>query len=86
MHFCRSDREHREGYARKEKLKMNRIVMASFISVAVMLPAVGVAAPRIRKTDPTGLVVAGATSQIPLGWLEDCFKKGLFQERTVEVD
>lgn len=29
-------------------------------------------APRIRKADPTGLVVAGATSQIPLGWLEDC--------------
>ncbi len=36
-------------------------------------------APRIRKVDPTGLVVAGATSQIPLGWLEDCFKKGLLK-------
>ncbi|MHC4557817.1 MAG: cellulase family glycosylhydrolase [Planctomycetota bacterium] len=35
------------------------------------------AAPRIRKADPTGLVVAGATSQIPLSWLEGCFKKGL---------
>jgi len=36
-------------------------------------------APRIRKADPTGLIVAGATSQIPLGWLEDCFEKGLLK-------
>ncbi|MFB0524309.1 MAG: cellulase family glycosylhydrolase [Phycisphaerae bacterium] len=36
-------------------------------------------AARIRKADPSGLVVAGATSQIPLGWLEDCFKKGLLK-------
>ncbi len=36
-------------------------------------------APRIRKADPNGLVVAGATSQIPLGWLNDCFKKGLLK-------
>jgi hypothetical protein len=35
------------------------------------------AAPRIRKADPGGQVVAGATSQIPLEWLEECFKKGL---------
>ncbi|MGD8501119.1 MAG: cellulase family glycosylhydrolase, partial [Phycisphaerales bacterium] len=36
-------------------------------------------APRIRKADPTGLVVAGATSQVSLGWLEGCFKKGLLK-------
>lgn len=36
-------------------------------------------APRIRKADHSGLVVAGATSQIPLGWLEDCFKRGLLK-------
>jgi hypothetical protein len=34
-------------------------------------------ASRIRQADPSGQVVAGATSQIPLGWFEDCFKKGL---------
>jgi hypothetical protein len=34
-------------------------------------------APRIRAADPSGQVVAGATSQIPLEWLEGCFKKGL---------
>jgi len=37
------------------------------------------AAPRIRKADPTGVVVAGATSQIPFEWLEDCFKAGLLK-------
>lgn len=37
------------------------------------------AAGRIRKADPTGQVVAGATSQIPLGWFEDCFKRGLLK-------
>ena len=36
-------------------------------------------APRIRNADPSGHVVAGATSQIPLGWFEDCFKNGLLQ-------
>ena len=36
-------------------------------------------AERIRKADPSGLIVAGATSQIPLGWLEDCFKKGMLK-------
>lgn len=36
-------------------------------------------APRIKKADPNGLVVAGATSQIPFEWLEDCFKRGLLQ-------
>ena len=33
----------------------------------------------IKKADKTGLVVAPATSTIPFGWLEDCFKKGLLQ-------
>jgi hypothetical protein len=35
------------------------------------------AASRIRNADPSGQVVAGATSQIPLEWFEDCFKNGL---------
>jgi hypothetical protein len=34
-------------------------------------------ASRIRNADPSGQVVAGATSQIPLKWFEDCFKNGL---------
>jgi hypothetical protein len=34
-------------------------------------------APRIRQADPSGKVVAGATSQIPLEWFEACFKNGL---------
>jgi hypothetical protein len=38
---------------------------------------VEVCASRIRQVDPRGQVVAGATSQIPLNWFEDCFKKGL---------
>jgi len=37
-------------------------------------------APRIRKADPSGRVVAGATSQIPLEWFEGCFKNGLLTE------
>lgn len=36
-------------------------------------------ASRIRKADRTGQVVGGATSQIPLGWFEDCFKRGLLR-------
>ena len=36
-------------------------------------------ADRIRQADPTGQVVGGATSQIPLEWLEDCFKRGLLK-------
>ena len=36
-------------------------------------------APRIKKADPDGLVVAGATSQIPFKWLEDCFQRGLLE-------
>ncbi|MHC4240538.1 MAG: cellulase family glycosylhydrolase, partial [Planctomycetota bacterium] len=36
-------------------------------------------APRIKKADPNGLVVAGATSQIPFEWLEGCFKRGLLE-------
>ena len=35
--------------------------------------------PRIKKTDPSGLVVAPATSTIPFNWLEQCFKKGLLK-------
>jgi hypothetical protein len=35
------------------------------------------AAPRIRQADPNARVLAGATSQIPLEWLEGCFKNGL---------
>lgn len=36
-------------------------------------------APRIKEADPNGLVVAGATSQIPLEWLEECFKRGMLE-------
>jgi len=35
------------------------------------------AAPLVRNADPTGLVVAPATSGIPFDWLEQCFKQGL---------
>jgi hypothetical protein len=34
-------------------------------------------APRIRQADPSGAVVAPATSGIPFDWLEACFKRGL---------
>lgn len=34
-------------------------------------------APLVRRADPTGLIVAPATSGIPLAWLEQCFKQGL---------
>ena len=34
-------------------------------------------APRVREADPSGQVVAGATSQIPLGWFDGCFKNGI---------
>ena len=34
-------------------------------------------ASRIRQADPSGQVIAGATSQIPLEWFEGCFKNGL---------
>ena len=40
---------------------------------------VEVTAPRIREADPGSQVVAGATSQIPMTWLEDCFKAGLLK-------
>ncbi len=40
---------------------------------------VGQAAPAIRESDPSGLVVAGATSRIPFDWFEACFKKGLLE-------
>jgi hypothetical protein len=38
---------------------------------------VAATAPRVKKADPTGLVVAPATSGIPFDWLEQCFKQGL---------
>jgi hypothetical protein len=34
-------------------------------------------APLVKRADPSGLIVAPATSGIPLGWLEQCFKQGL---------
>ena len=37
------------------------------------------AASSIRNADPSGQVVAGATSGIPFEWLEDCFKNGLLK-------
>jgi hypothetical protein len=36
-------------------------------------------APLIRKADPSGILLAPATSGIPFDWLETCFKKGLLQ-------
>jgi len=36
-------------------------------------------APLVRQADPSGLVVAPATSGIPFGWLESCFKEGLLR-------
>lgn len=37
------------------------------------------AAPLIRKADPSGVLLAPATSGIPFDWLENCFKQGLLQ-------
>ena len=37
-------------------------------------------ASRVKQADPSGLVVAPATSGIPFKWLEDCFKKGLLNQ------
>jgi polysaccharide biosynthesis protein PslG len=34
-------------------------------------------APLVRQADPSGAVLAPATSGIPFDWLESCFKKGL---------
>jgi len=36
-------------------------------------------APRIREADPSGLILAPATSGIPLDWLEECFRRGLLR-------
>jgi hypothetical protein len=36
-------------------------------------------APRIKAADPSGLVLAPATSGIPLEWLEGSFKRGLLR-------
>jgi len=35
------------------------------------------AAPLVRKADPSGVLLAPATSGIPFDWLENCFKQGL---------
>lgn len=40
---------------------------------------VAAAAPRIRQADPSGMVVAGATSGIDMKWLEACFQEGLLK-------
>ncbi len=37
------------------------------------------AAPLIRQADPSGILLAPATSTIPFDWLENCFKQGLLQ-------
>jgi hypothetical protein len=37
------------------------------------------AAPLVRKADPSGVLLAPATSNIPFGWLESCFQQGLLQ-------
>ena len=37
------------------------------------------AAPRIRRADPSGQVVVGATSTMDFKWLEACFKEGLLK-------
>lgn len=37
------------------------------------------AAPRIRRADPSGMVLAGATSEVDLEWLESCFERGLLK-------
>jgi len=37
------------------------------------------AAPLIRKADPSGILLAPATSGIPFDWLEKCFKQDLLQ-------
>ncbi len=36
-------------------------------------------APLIRKADPSGILLAPATSGIPFDWLETCFKQDLLQ-------
>ena len=37
------------------------------------------AAPIVKQADPSGLVVAPATSTIPFDWIEACFKNGLLK-------
>jgi hypothetical protein len=37
------------------------------------------AAPLLRRADPSGILLAPATSGIPFDWLENCFKQGLLQ-------
>jgi hypothetical protein len=36
-------------------------------------------APLVKEADPSGLLVAPATSGIPFDWIEACFKKGLLK-------
>ncbi len=36
-------------------------------------------ARRVREADPSGLILAPATSGIPFDWLEECFKGGLLE-------
>lgn len=35
--------------------------------------------PGVKAADPSGMLVAPATSGIPMEWLEECFKKGLLK-------
>ncbi|MBM3333974.1 cellulase family glycosylhydrolase, partial [Candidatus Sumerlaeota bacterium] len=37
------------------------------------------AAPRIKQADPDAAIIAPATSQIPMDWLEQCFQRGLLR-------
>jgi hypothetical protein len=37
------------------------------------------AAPLLRKADPSGILLAPATSGIPFDWLESCFQQGLLR-------
>lgn len=40
---------------------------------------VAAAAPLVRQADPSGVLLAPATSTIPFDWLESCFQQGLLQ-------
>ncbi len=40
---------------------------------------VSATASRVKSADPSGLLVAPATSGIPFDWLEECFKRGLLE-------
>jgi hypothetical protein len=51
----------------------------SFPRVENYCKLVAEAAPLIRKADPSGILLAPATSGIPFDGLENCFKQGLLQ-------